>query len=125
MTLQILRNRLVKICKGTQIRILIASVAAVLVSVAALVGIYFGVSVPDTSRKVYAVEDTLANDAEDVFTRGGAPAVRTYFERIEAAQPGVKRSLVDSNGRDVVTGEDRSDLLRLSDGTHRPPRDAR
>ena len=88
--------------KSLYLRILIASVAAVVVSVAALVGIYFGITVPATSQKVHAVEDTLANDAADVFTRGGAPALQAYFDRIEAAQPGMNRSLVDANGRAEV-----------------------
>jgi two-component system sensor histidine kinase CpxA len=92
-------------------RILIASVAAVGVSIAALVGIYFGISVPAISQKVHAVEDVLANDAAGVFARDGGPAVKTYFAEIEAAQPGMMRYLVDANGRDVVTGEDRSALL--------------
>jgi len=92
-------------------RILIASVAAVGVSVAVLVGIYFGVSVPAISQKVHAVEDVLANDAAGVFARDGGSALKAYFEEIEAAQPGMIRYLVDANGRDVVTGEDRSALL--------------
>jgi two-component system sensor histidine kinase CpxA len=104
-------------------RILIASVAAVGVSVAALVGIYFGISAPAIFQKVHAVENVLANDAADVFARGGGPAVKAYFEQIEAAQPGMIRYLVDANGHDVVTGEDRSALL-ATNGTNGQPRDS-
>jgi len=46
-----------------------------------------------------------------VFARRGAPALREYFDHIEAAQPGMLRYLVDVHGRDVLTGNDWSALI--------------
>jgi hypothetical protein len=44
----------------------------------------------------------------------GASAAAAYLARVDAAVPTMKRYLVDASGRDVVTGADRSALVRTN-----------
>jgi signal transduction histidine kinase len=92
-------------------RILLASIGTVLLSLAAFLVIYFRISMPARQRLIHAFEDVLTDDAAALYAREGPSAVAGYLARVDAAAPPMTRYLLDSAGRDVVTGADRSALL--------------
>ena len=98
--------------RSIYVRISLASFGTVLLSLAAFLGIFRTVSAPAMQRLVHAFEDVLTDDAAALHAREGASAVAAYLARVDAAAPPMTRYLLDSAGRDVVTGADRSALLR-------------
>lgn len=109
--------------RSLYVRILVASIGTVLLSLTAFLGIFFAFSDPAIQRMVHAFEDVLTDDAAETLSRGGAPAVSAYLNRLDAAMPTMKRYLVDATGHDVVTGEDRSELLQIAGRTNGLRRD--
>ena len=57
------------------------------------------------------------DDARRAYETGGVEELSAYLRRLDGYFPG-EHYLVDADGRDLVSGEDRSDLLRQAD---RPP----
>ena len=77
----------------------------------------------------------LRDDACRAYNEGGPEALRNYLRRLDAYYPG-KHLLTNDRGRDLVSGEDRSALLRREStwarapvpapaGSSRPPRGQR
>ena len=55
----------------------------------------------------------VEEDAVRAFDEGGPGGLAAHLRRLDAKLPG-KRFLTDAEGRDLVDGSDRSDLLRLA-----------
>ena len=100
--------------RSLYVKILLASFGTVALSLGAFLGIFYKVSAPESQRLIHAFEGVLTDDAVEAYGRGGASAVAAYLARVDAAVPTMKRYLVDASGHDVVTGADRSDLLRTN-----------
>jgi two-component system sensor histidine kinase CpxA len=65
----------------------------------------------------------IEDDVRRAYEEGGRDRLAPHLKRLDAYLPG-KHLLTDSSGRDLVTGEDRSSLLRRDKSHEGPPRQA-
>jgi two-component system sensor histidine kinase CpxA len=103
-------------------KVLLWSLGTLILSLVAFFGVSFFVSMGNAGRGgLFERFETLdMSFAVDAYESGGAPALRAQLERIDREITG-RRRLTDANGRDLVTGEDRSAMLAAS-GSGFPPR---
>jgi two-component system sensor histidine kinase CpxA len=66
---------------------------------------------PAGTDPVLGVIRMMQEDASAAFDKGGADGLATYLRRLDARLPG-ERFLVDTEGRDLADGSDRSALIR-------------
>ena len=103
------------------LRILVASLATILVSLAVFAASLAAIIGPANERLIHHFQARQIEDLVEAQARGGAPAVATLLRRLDASL-GATHYLADSRGRDVVTGEDRSALLDAPRPWFGPPR---
>jgi signal transduction histidine kinase len=72
---------------------------------------------PPGGDPLHRVIDLIRDDAQKAYEEGGPERLSVYLERIQNYLPG-EHILTDANGHDLVSGADRSDLLRRE---HGPP----
>jgi len=102
------------------LRILLASLGTVLVSLAAFVITFFAMAGPATERLIHHFQARQIEDALDALQRGGPTEAASYLERLNRSL-GAIHYLTDAAGRDVVSGEDRSSLLHAPRRRFGPP----
>jgi signal transduction histidine kinase len=72
---------------------------------------------PPGGDPIHRVIDLIQDDARKAYEEGGPERLSAYLQRIQAYLPG-EHIMTDPRGRDLVSGADRSDLLRRE---HAPP----
>lgn len=96
-------------------KVLAWSLGTLVLSLVAFLGVSIFVSMRNTGRggPFERFEISLMSFAVDAHESGGAPALRTAMTRIDGQLPG-SHFLLASDGRDLLTGEDRSAILAAS-----------
>jgi signal transduction histidine kinase len=97
--------------RSLYIRILLALVGTVLVSLVAFLATFFAMTRPAEERLLRQFQARQIEDAVAAYERGGPPELSAHLDRLNRAWD-AKHYFVDENGRDLVTGADRSTLLR-------------
>ena len=103
------------------LRILLATLATMVVSLVIFGTALFAVIGPINERLIHHFQSRQIEDARDALTRGGPAAVGAFLERA-ARGLDATHYLVDRQGIDVVTGEDRTALLNAPRPRFGPPR---
>ena len=103
------------------VRIMLATLATVLVSVFIFGASLAAVVGPINERLIHHFQSRQIEDARDALARGGPAAAGAYLER-SARGLGGTHYLTDSRGVDVVTGENRAALLNGPRPRFGPPR---
>jgi signal transduction histidine kinase len=103
------------------LRILLATLATMLVSLA-IFGIALAALIgPINERLIHHFQSRQIEDARDALARGGPAAVGAFLQRATRGL-GATHYLVDRQGVDVVTGENRAALLNAPRSRFGPPR---
>ncbi len=76
---------------------------------------------PHDDDPFWRMSKMVEDEVRRAYEEGGPDRLATHLARLDASLPG-KHILTDSRGRDLVTGEDRSQLLRSSRSRMGPPR---
>jgi len=92
------------------LRILLASLATILVSLAVFTAALAAVIGPVNERLIHHFQARQVEDLVEAQARGGPAEVAALLRRLDASL-GATHYLADSRGLDVVTGEDRGPLL--------------
>lgn len=100
-------------------RLIVAFLAVLLLSTAALYRGYAAMTGPQIVRMISGAQAAQANEAADLIARSGVDGARDYLVRLDGVTQ-MPHYLVDGAGRDVVTGDDRSALLRGLADHHTP-----
>ncbi len=100
-------------------RLLLALLAVLLLSTYAFYLAYRSVTGPNIVLMITSSQRAQLAEATLTLQRGGARAVGEYLTRLDSITQ-MPHYLVDSNGNDVVTGQDRSNLLRQPFDARRP-----
>jgi len=103
------------------LRILLASLAAIVVSLVAFAAAVVAIIGPVNERLIHHFQARQIEDLVDALSRGGPPAVSLLLRRLDESL-GATHHLTDSQGVDVVTGENRSALLNAPRPFVGPPR---
>jgi two-component system sensor histidine kinase CpxA len=96
--------------RSLYVRVLLASLLTVVLSLAAFIGVtrgVFGRAIGGLFRGTYSVQ---ADQAARAFETGGADGVRTFLADLDRAFT-AEHHLVDAQGRDLTGGADRSAML--------------
>ncbi len=99
-------------------RLLVALLGVVLLSTYAFYLAYRAVTAPNIMLMVSSSQKAQAAEAASALAQGGRDAVADYLQRLDAITE-LPHYLVDAQGRDVLTGDDRSRLLRQPDDSKR------
>jgi signal transduction histidine kinase len=100
-------------------RIFVAFFTTVVLSVFSFVTIFFASTRPRINRNVRGFVAVEADTAAWALSIGGRDALRTYIDSLNAGFAG-RHYFVDTRGVDVLSGDDRSALLRLGRIAGRP-----
>jgi signal transduction histidine kinase len=92
-------------------RMLAAALGTLVASFIAFVLVFFVQSAPRIATLFHRFQALQLEDAVAALTRGGAPEASAYLERL-SRKLGFVYYLTDAQGRDVLSGDDRSALLR-------------
>jgi two-component system sensor histidine kinase CpxA len=103
------------------LRILVASLATILVSLGVFGAAMASIVGPVNERLIHHFQTRQIEDLVDAQRRGGRTEVATLLRRLDASL-GATHHFTDSRGLDVVTGEDRSALLNAPRSWFGPPR---
>ena len=103
------------------LRILLASLATIVVSLVAFAAALAAIIGPINERLIHHFQARQIEELVDAQTRGGSTEVAALLRRLDASL-GATHYLTDSRGLDVVTGEDRSALLNAPRPFVGPPR---
>lgn len=107
--------------KTISLKVTIWSVAALVISLAAFLFIGNSVMGKSSAQNFTQVNWQLFRLALAAYHADGRPGLAHYMKDLN--QPGgTQYSICDASGRDLVTGEDHSDLIRVSVGKDRPYR---
>ena len=106
--------------RSLSVRILLASLFTVLASLAAFLITFRAMAGPATERLIHHFQARQIEDALDALGRGGPAAAAAYLERMNQSL-GATHYLTDADGKDVVTGEDRSALVNTPRPWFGPP----
>ena len=102
------------------LRILVALLATLALSLAAFVGVFFRMTAPAVQELMRGLQTVTLDQAIEALNEGGPPRAATRLSA-SAGLPGATHYLADSSGRDLVTGDDRSALLAVDpQGSGRP-----
>src|SRR5438093_942715 len=92
-------------------KILLWCFGVLVLSLAAFIGITIVVSGRPAGKEVFGGMSALQlMDATDAYESGGTKQLTAYLRKLDTFLHG-RHFLTDANGRDLVTGEDRSALL--------------
>jgi signal transduction histidine kinase len=100
-------------------RLLLALLAVLLLSTYAFYLAYRAVTAPNITGMINSSQRAESAEAAIALQRGGGRAVAEYMARLDAITQ-MPHYLVDRNGRDVITAEDLSSLLRQPFDAERP-----
>ncbi len=103
------------------LRILLASLGTIVVSLVAFVATLAALVGPVNERLIHHFQARQIEDLVDALARGGPTEVSTLLRRLDASL-GATHHLIDSRGVDVVSGEDRNGLINLPRPLFGPPR---
>ena len=103
------------------LRILLASLATILVSLAVFAAALAAVIGPVNERLIHHFQARQVEDLVEAQARGGPAEVAALLRRLDASL-GATHYLADSRGLDAVTGEDRGPLLNAPRPRFGPPR---
>lgn len=92
-------------------RIFVAFFTTLVVSLFSFVTVFFAVTRPKMNRNVPGFVAVQADTAAWALSIGGHDALRTYIGSLDAGFPLRRHYLVDAQGIDVLSGDDRSALL--------------
>src|ERR1700681_2759908 len=98
--------------RSLYVRLLVALVGTALASLVAFLATFFAMTRPAEVRLLHQFQVEQLEDAVATYERDGALGLSTYLERLNQGLD-AEHYLIDANGRDLVTGEDRSTLLRI------------
>lgn len=107
--------------RSLSLRILLASLGTVLASLAAFLITFFSMTGPANERLIRHFQAQQIEDAVDALQRGGPQEAGAVLARRDQSL-GATHYLTDAAGRDLVTGEDRSNLLNTPRPLFGPPR---
>jgi len=102
-------------------RILLASLGTLLASFVAFVVVFLSMIGPSTERLIRHFQARQIEDAVAALERGGPAEAAALLARLDRSLSAT-HYLTDSNGIDLVAGEDRSALLHAPRGRFGPPR---
>jgi signal transduction histidine kinase len=94
-------------------RIFVAFFTTLVVSLFSFATVFFAVTRPRMNRNVPGFAAVQADTAEWALSIGGRDGLRTYMGSLNASFPLRRHYLVDVQGVDVLSGDDRSALLSL------------
>jgi signal transduction histidine kinase len=100
-------------------RIVVASFIAVVIALGAFIAISRHVVGGAIQRLIDGMYAIQLDDAIDVYERGGSAELARFIQRMDAGLRAA-HALTDARGRDLVTGADRSSLLRDTRGQTAP-----
>ncbi|HEV8392878.1 MAG TPA: ATP-binding protein [Vicinamibacterales bacterium] len=103
------------------LRILLASLATILVSLVVFVAALVTLVGPVNERLIHHFQAQQIAEVRDALARGGQASAAAYLDRANRSL-GATQYLTDSRGIDLVTGEDRSALLHAPRPWFGPPR---
>lgn len=92
-------------------RLLVAMLAVMVLSTAALYRVYIATTSPRTRSVISGSRLAQASEAGVILAQGGVAAAGDYIARLDATTE-LRHYLVDAQGRDVFTGADRSPALQ-------------
>jgi two-component system sensor histidine kinase CpxA len=92
-------------------RLVVALLAVMLLSTGILYRAYVAMTSPRIMTMISGSQAAQANEAAVTMNQSGLTAAREYLARLDAATQ-LPHYLVDAQGRDVLTGDDRSALLQ-------------
>jgi two-component system sensor histidine kinase CpxA len=108
--------------RSLSLRILLASLGTVLASLAAFLVVFFSMVGPATERLIHHFQARQIEDAVGALDRGGPPEAAAYLARLNRSLDAT-HYLTDASGHDLVSGDDRSALLRAPRPLFGPPRE--
>ena len=102
--------------RSLYLRILLALVGTLLASLVAFLATFFAMTQPAQVRLLRQFQARQTEEAVAAYQRGGAAALSAYLQGLSRTWTGATHYLIDANDRDVVSGENRSALLRAPRG---------
>lgn len=103
--------------RSLYVRILLVLVGTVLASLLAFLATFFAMTRPAQVRLIRQFQARQIEEAVATYQRSGVTALSAYLESLNRAWTGATHYLVDASDRDVVSGEDRSALVRARRGS--------
>jgi signal transduction histidine kinase len=105
--------------RSLYLRIVVASFITVVISLGAFIAISRHVVGGAIQRLIDGMYTLQLDEAIDSYERGGSPALAHVIQRMDG-ELHATHALTDARGRDLVTGADRSGLLRDTHGQTAP-----
>jgi two-component system sensor histidine kinase CpxA len=102
--------------RSLYLRILLALVGTVVVSLVAFLATFFAMTQPAQVRLIRQFQARRIDDAVATYQRGGKAALSSYLDSLDRTWRGATHYLVDAGDRDVMTGENRSALVTARRG---------
>jgi two-component system sensor histidine kinase CpxA len=102
--------------RSLYLRILLALVGTVAVSLLAFLATFFAMTRPAQVGLIRQFQARRIDDAVATYQRGGKAALSSYLESLDRTWTGATHHLVDARDRDVVSDTDRSALVHAKRG---------
>lgn len=102
--------------RSLYLRILLALVGVVVISLVAFLATFFAMTRPAQVGLIRQFQARRIEDAVTTYQRGGATAVSSYLDSLDRTWTGATHYLVDARDRDVVSGKDLSALIHATRG---------
>jgi signal transduction histidine kinase len=102
--------------RSLYLRILLALVGTVVVSLLAFFATFFAMTRPAQVSLIRQFQARRIDDAVSTYQRGGAGALSSYLDSLDRTWTGATHYLIDADDRDVVSGESRSALIHARRG---------
>ena len=102
--------------RSLYLRILLALVGTVVASLVAFLATFFAMTRPAQVQLIRQFQARRIDDAVTTYQRGGAAALSSYLDSLDRTWTGATHYLVDARDREVVSGADRSSLVRARRG---------
>ncbi|MDR3765294.1 MAG: ATP-binding protein [Acidobacteriota bacterium] len=106
--------------RSLYLRILITIIVALGLGTVTMFYVSASLSHSMTRDLFTGIERLQLQQARHAYESGGRESLRSYLAEVDGAVKGT-RALLDANGRDLVSGEDRSDLAAVSMTPDDPP----
>src|SRR5690348_423769 len=105
--------------KSVSVKIIVWSVLALLISLTAFVVVGNRVFTKAATDSFSQFNRVFFREAIDAYRNGGPAKLSAYLGELNHQQ-GIQFHLADAEGHDVISGEDRSDVLRATIEAHHP-----